>query len=186
MTRSTVLEVLLQSGRCGEVLINPQLFLDNAVAAINDVLNALMIDGIKYEKIGAKEYEMRLFEDYDFHIPDHTFEITRKDKTIYSHLLPLDSGVEYAFARDCEEREDIEFYFKLPNWFKIKTPIGAYNPDWALIKKNEKTVYFVAETKSAGQELRTSEKQKVKCGRAHFREFPEVSFRQATHVSDLD
>jgi len=186
LTRSTVLEVLLQSGRCGEVLINPQLFLDNAVAAINDVLNALMIDGIKYEKIGAKEYEMRLFEDYDFHISDHTFEITRKDKTIYSHLLPLDSGVEYAFARDCEEREDIEFYFKLPNWFKIKTPIGAYNPDWALIKKNEKTVYFVAETKSAGQELRTSEKQKVKCGRAHFREFPEVSFRQATHVSDLD
>jgi len=94
--------------------------------------------------------------------------------------------VEYAFARDCEERDDIEFYFKLPGKFKINTPIGTYNPDWALIKKNEKTVYFVAETKSAGQELRTSEKRKIKCGTAHFREFKDVAFQQIAGVSDLD
>ncbi len=186
LTRSTVLEILLQSGRIGEVLINPQFFLDHAVATVNDVLNELMIDGIKYEKIGAKEYEMRLFEDYDFHVTDLTFQVTKKDKTIYSNLIPLDSNVEYAFAQDCEGRDDIEFYFKLPNWFKIKTPIGTYNPDWALIKKNEKTIYFVAETKSTGQELRLSEKQKIKCGKAHFREFPEVTFKQIAGVSDLD
>ena len=186
LTRSTVLEILLQSGRAGEIIINPQLFLDNAVAAINEVLSELMIDGIKYEKIGAKEYEMRLFEDYDIHINDLTFKVTKQDKTIYSNLLPLDSNVEYAFARDCEERDDIEFYFKLPGKFKINTPIGTYNPDWALIKKNEKTVYFVAETKSAGQELRTSEKRKIKCGTAHFREFKDVAFQQIAGVSDLD
>jgi len=186
LTRSTVLEILLQSGRTGEIMINPQLFLDNAVTAINEVLNDLMIDGIKYEKIGAKEYEMRLFEEYDIHVNDLTFKVTKKDKTIYSNLLPLDSNVEYDFARECEERDDIEFYFKLPGWFKINTPIGTYNPDWALIKKNEKTVYFVAETKSAGQELRTSEKQKIKCGKAHFKEFKEVSFKQVACVNDLD
>jgi type III restriction enzyme len=186
LTRFTVLAILLQSGRIGEIIINPQLFLDNAIAAINEVLTELMIDGIKYEKIGAKEYEMRLFEDYDIHVNDLTFKITKKDKTIYSNLLPLDSNVEYAFARDCEERDDIEFYFKLPHWFKINTPIGTYNPDWALIKKNEKTIYFVAETKSAGQELRVTEKQKIKCGHAHFREFKEVSFKQVANVSDLD
>jgi len=186
LTRSTVLEILLQSGRTGEIMINPQLFLDNAVAAINEVLNDLMIDGIKYEKIGAKEYEMRLFEEYDIHVNDLTFKVTKKDKTIYSNLLPLDSNVEYDFARECEERDDIEFYFKLPGWFKINTPIGTYNPDWALIKKNEKTVYFVTETKSAGQELRISEKQKIKCGKAHFNEFKEVTFKQVASVSDLD
>lgn len=186
LTRSTVLEILLQSGRTGEIMINPQLFLDNAVAAINEVLNDLMIDGIKYEKIGSKEYEMRLFEDYDIHVNDLTFKVTKKDKTIYSTLVPLDSNVEYAFARDCEDRDDIEFYFKLPGWFKITTPIGTYNPDWAVIKKNERTVYFVAETKSAGQELRTSEKQKIKCGRAHFNEFKEVTFKQVASVSELD
>lgn len=186
LTRSTVLAILLQSGRTGEIMINPQLFLDNAVAAINEVLTELMIDGIKYEKIGAKEYEMRLFEDYDIHVNELTFKVTKKDKTIYSNLVPLDSSVEYAFARDCEERDDIEFYFKLPHWFKINTPIGTYNPDWALIKKNEKTVYFVAETKSAGQELRVSEQQKIKCGHAHFNEFEEVEFKQVASVGDLD
>lgn len=186
LTRSTVLDILLQSGRIGEVIVNPQLFLDNSVLAINEILTDLMIEGIKYEKIGTKEYEMRLFEDYDIHINELTFKVTKKEKTIYSNIMPLDSSVEYAFARDCEMREDIEFYFKLPGNFKIDTPIGTYNPDWALIKKNEKTIYFVAETKSAGQELRKSEKQKIKCGIEHFKEFKEVKFRQATTVSDLD
>lgn len=149
LTRSTILEILLQSGRIREIMINPQLFLDNAVLAINDVLTDLMIDGIKYEKIGSKEYEMLLFKDYDIHINELTFHISKKDKTIYSNYIPLDSNVEYDFAGECENRDDIEFYFKLPSQFKIQTPIGSYNPDWALIKKNEKTVYFVAETKSA-------------------------------------
>jgi type III restriction enzyme len=186
LTRSTILEILLQSGRISDVMINPQLFLDNTVSAINDVLTDLMIDGIKYEKIGVKEYEMRLFEDYEIHINELTFKISKKDKTIYSNLVPLDSNVEYDFARECENRDDIEFYFKLPFWFKIQTPIGKYNPDWALIKKNEKTVYFVAETKSAGQELKTSEKRKIKCGHAHFNEFEDVKYRQVSTVGELD
>jgi len=186
LTRSTVLEILKASGRIGDVLINPQFFLDNAVVAIKEVLNELMIDGIKYEKIGSKEYEMRLFEDYEIHVNALTFKLSDNDKTICDKLIPLDSNVEYDFAKECESREDIEFYFKLPFWFKIKTPIGNYNPDWALIKKNEKTVYFVAETKSAGQELRISEKQKIKCGYAHFNEFEDVKYRQVATVGELD
>jgi len=186
LTRSTILEILKDSGRIGDVLINPQLFLDSVVSAIKDVLYDLMIDGIKYEKMGAKEYELRLFEDYDVHINDLTFKISKQNKTVYSNLVPLDSNVEYAFARECESRDDIEFYFKLPFWFKIKTPIGNYNPDWALIKKNEKTVYFVAETKSAGQELKASERRKIKCGDAHFREFDDVKYRQVATVGELD
>ena len=186
LTRSTILEILNSSGRLGDMLINPQLFLDNTVAAIKEVLYELMIDGIKYEKIGSREYEMRLFEDYEIHINDLTFDVSKQDKTIYSNLVPLDSEVEYDFARECESRDDIEFYFKLPFWFKIKTPIGDYNPDWALIKKNEKTVYFVAETKSAGQELRISEKRKIKCGHAHFEEFDDVEYMQVTTVNELD
>ena len=186
LTRSTILEILKESSRIADVLINPQLFLDNAVIAIKDVLTDLMIDGIQYEKIGSKEYEMRLFEDYPTHVNDLTFKINKKDKTIYENLVPLDSNVEYGFAKECESRDDIEFYFKLPFWFKIKTPIGDYNPDWALIKKNEKTIYFVAETKSAGQELRISEKQKIKCGHAHFNEFEDVKYRQVATVGELD
>jgi len=186
LTRNTILQILKKSSRLSDVLINPQYFLDGAIHEIKQVLNELMIDGIKYEKIGSKEYEMRLFEEYDVHINDLTFKIGNQDKTIYSKIIPLDSNVEYEFAEECESRDDVAFYFKLPFWFKIKTPIGNYNPDWALIKKNEKTIYFIAETKSAGQELKTSEKQKIKCGHAHFKEFDGVEFKRASTVSDLD
>lgn len=77
------------------------------------------------------------------------------------------------------------FYFKLPFWFKIDTPIGSYNPDWAIVKKGEKRIYFVAEAKSTGQELRGSEKMKVKCGKEHFREFDGVKFEHVNKVVDL-
>ncbi len=100
--------------------------------------------------------------------------------------MPLDSGVENQFARDCESSEDIEFYFKLPFWFKIPTPIGTYNPDWAIVFQGEKKIYFVAETKSSGQELRGSEKLKIECGKAHFRNFDDVNYRRVTSVTDLN
>ncbi|MBC2714403.1 MAG: hypothetical protein HF978_03755 [Desulfobacteraceae bacterium] len=64
--------------------------------------------------------------------------------------------------------------------------LGNYNPDWALIKTNEATIYFVAETKFENQELKISEKRKIKCGKAHFDEFDGVEYRQVSKVSDLD
>ncbi|MBI5416554.1 DEAD/DEAH box helicase family protein [Candidatus Poribacteria bacterium] len=186
LTRTTILEILKESGRINDVFVNPQIFLDNTVTAIKDALFELMINGIKYEKIRGREYEMRLFEEYEIHVNELTFNVSKENKTIYNALVPLDSNVEYDFAKECENRDDIEFYFKLPFWFKIKTPIGDYNPDWALIKKNEKTIYFVAETKSEGQELKISEQRKIKCGQAHFNEFEGVEYRRVAKVSDLD
>jgi len=187
LTRDTILQVLKKSGRISEVLINPQMFMDNTTSAIKSVLYDLMIDGIKYESIGSKMYEMTLFDDEDFEIylDYFTHSVTDPNKTIYENFIPLDSGVENQFAKDCETSENIEFYFKLPNWFKIPTPIGNYNPDWALVFKSEKKIYFVAETKSEGQELLKSEKQKIKCGKEHFKEFTEVVYKQVSSVKDL-
>ncbi len=199
LTRSTILEILKNSKRLKELLLNPQLFMDNAVSIIKDELHQLMIDGIKYEKIGNKIYEMTLFDDSDFEIYldnfTHTVGITQdteedkqqaREKTIYENYIPLDSGVENQFAKDCESSEQIEFYFKLPYWFKINTPIGTYNPDWAIVKKGEKKIYFVAETKSAGQELRGSEKLKIECGTAHFKNFDDVVYKRVSSVSELN
>ncbi|RZB34505.1 MAG: hypothetical protein SRB1_00273 [Desulfobacteraceae bacterium Eth-SRB1] len=83
-------------------------------------------------------------------------------------------------------QRNIKCFIKLPGWFQIPTPIGSYNPDWAILKRNEKTVYFVAETKSENQELKDSEKRKIKCGKAYFDEFEGVEYRQVVKVSDLD
>jgi type III restriction enzyme len=188
LTRTTILEVLKKSGRINELLLNPQLFMDNAGGAIKSVLNELMIDGIKYEKIGSKVYEMTLFEanELEIYLDQFTHIVTAPDKTIYENYIPLDSKVESDFAKDCESSENIEFYFKLPFWFKIDTPIGSYNPDWALVFKGEKKIYFVAETKGEGQELRGSEKMKIKCGTEHFKKFEDVVYKRVSKVSELN
>jgi type III restriction enzyme len=178
LTRSTVLKILKQSGRMDDILVNPQLFLDKSVATVKTVLYEMMIDGIKYEKIGSKDYEMLLFEENEIetYLDSLTFGVSKNDKTIYDKYMPLDSDVEAGFAKECETREDIEFYFKLPFWFHIDTPIGKYNPDWALVFKNEKKIYFVAETKSSKElsKLRNEERLKIKCGTAHFDQFEDV------------
>lgn len=187
LTRDTILQILKKSGRMRELLINPQVFMDNAANVIKNVLYDLMVDGIKYERIGGITYEMTLFDDADFevYLDRFTHIVNNPAKTIFENYMPLDSGVESQFAKDCETSENIEFYFKLPGWFKIPTPIGNYNPDWAVVFKDEKKVYFVAETKSEGQELLKSEKHKIKCGNKHFNEFPEVIYRQVSSVTEL-
>lgn len=146
-----------------------------------------MIDGIKYERIGSKIYELTLFQgnELEIYLDQFTYTVKDADKTIYENYIPLDSGIENQFAKDCESSENIEFYFKLPNWFKISTPIGPYNPDWAIVFKNERKIYFIAETKGEEQELRKSEELKVKCGKAHFKKFDNVVYKKVTTVRDL-
>lgn len=187
LTRHTILEILKKSGKIGEALLNPQLFMDNSVNSIKSELYRLMVEGIKYEKIGDKVYEMTLFDDkgFEIYLDDFTHHVKKPEKTVYENYITLESSVENQFARDCESSENIEFFFKLPNWFRINTPIGRYNPDWAIVFKGEKKIYFVAETKSAGQELRDSEKLKIKCGAEHFKKFEDVVYKRVSSVSEL-
>ena len=152
LTRSTIMKILEKSGRLSDLAVNPQLFMDSVVVQIQRILQDVMIDGIEYHKIGDSAYEMRLFEDSELEIykNDLTFEVSNADKTIYEKYVPLDSSVESEFAKACESDDQIRFYFKLPDWFKIPTPIGNYNPDWAIVFEDDKRVYFVAETKETG------------------------------------
>jgi len=188
LTRKTIFAILKKSGRMKEILINPQLFMDNAIAAIRSTLYSLMTDGIKYEIIEGKEYELTLFDDHDMEIyPDSfTYNISNPDKTIYENCLSLDSAVENLYAKDCESSENVDFWLKLPSWFKIDTPVGTYNPDWAIVYKGREKVYFVTETKSAGQELRDSEKMKIHCGKEHFKKISGVQYRQTSELAELN
>lgn len=193
LTRSTIEEILSKSGRIEDIIINPQLFLDLATTAIKRTLYDLMIDGIKYQKIGGLEYEMALFEaqELEVYLNDFSFKVSDPSKTIYEEFVPLDSGVESKFAQDCETSEQIKFYFKLPNWFKIPTPIGNYNPDWALVFEDDKKIYFVAETKDTGtpqvdrRKLKLDEQMKIKCGEAHFNEFDDLEYKVVNKVGQL-
>lgn len=193
LTRSTIMHILVKSERLDDLAVNPQFFMDQVVDKIKRVLQELMIEGIEYYKIGDSAYEMRLFEEQELEIylNDFTFKVSDSDKTIYDEYVPLDSSVENTFARDCETSDQVKFYFKLPDWFKIPTPIGSYNPDWAVVFEDNKRVYFVAETKDTGtsvvdlDKLHPSERLKIHCGEEHFKQFESLKYRVINKVSEL-
>ncbi len=209
LTRQTVFEILSQSGRIGEIGNNPQRFIDLVSEKIQMALHGLMIEGIEYFRMPERDdavYRQSLarwqeLEQYgaEFFKNQYTFEINqedgiKKEKTIFADYIPLDSGTENQFARDCESHENVKFYFKLPEWFKIPTPIGNYNPDWALVMENQEKVYFIAETKNTGKgiqegvdmdKLHESEQQKIQCAKRCFEVFDGVSYRVVEKVAEL-
>lgn len=178
LTRGTIVEILVGSGRLHDVKVNPQQFMDGATRAIRRALDELMVDGIKYERIAGAEYEMLLFEEKE--VDGYVSRMLEVKKSIYD-TIEYDSGTEEQFAKDLDSRQDIKLFIKLPSWFMVETPIGTYNPDWAIVKQpdgEEENLYLVKETKSDldPTKRRPDENAKIKCGEAHFEMLPEVSF----------
>ncbi len=176
VTRPTIFHILKRSGRHAELLINPQMFLDNVVGAIRRTLNHLQVAGIKYEQIAGDDYEMQLFaEDEVEQYKSNLYPVQNPERTLYNYV-PVDSDTEKSFAASCDTAEKVQFYFKLPRGFLIPTPLGKYRPDWAIVLKGDQQIYFVVETKgTAGQAapidqqtLRGKETLKIACGTQHF------------------
>jgi type III restriction enzyme len=181
LTRKTIFNILKTANKIPDILVNPQQVIDEARRAINIVMPSLMVDGIKYEKIEGGRWEMKRFENEELETYlDGLVEVKNQDKTLYDHVL-VDSDVERSFAKELENREDVKFYFKLPSWFKIDTPLGGYNPDWAVVFEGDKRIYFVAETKGTDDFydpcLSESERQKILCGRKHFEVFKNIVYK---------
>ncbi len=180
LTRGTIVEILTRCGRLGDVKVNPQQFMDGATKAIRKALDDLMVDGIKYEPVTGPdgEYEMLLFEEKE--IDGYEDRMLEVKKSIYD-AIEYDSGPEERFAKDLETLDDIKLFVKLPSWFKVETPIGTYNPDWAIVKQpgTEEKLYLVSETKSDldPDKRRKEENVKIKCGEAHFGSLPDVEFK---------
>lgn len=184
LTRATIVRILRESGRLTDFLVNPQRFMDSAAAILNRELHKLMIDGIKYEKLADDEWNMRLFEERE--IISYLNNRLEVQHSIYDAVV-YDSEIEREFAEKLDQREDIKLFVKLPAWFEIETPIGKYNPDWAILKHDDAVLYLVRETKGTRnfEKLRTSEAEKVRCGRKHFDALG-VNFDVVTSVAELD
>ena len=189
VSRSTIYQILKQSERIADLEVNPQMFLDMVVNTLRQVLTNLLVEGVKYSKINDAQYEMTLFQfdEIETYL-SNLFEVTKKDKTLYNYI-PIDSSIEGSFAKDCENDENIKFFFKLPRGFKIPTPIGNYVPDWAVVFENDKRIYFVAETKGTLNRglLREIEARKIECGSKCFALFkPQgVEYKLAVTTKDL-
>lgn len=175
LTRSTLAEILVRSGRLHEAMLNPQAFMEQALESIQETLRELMISGIKYEKIDGEFYEMLLFEETE--LESYLDRLVQVNNSIFEYV-EYDSDIERRFAEELDTREDIKLFVKLPRWFVVKTPIGTYNPDWAIVKEEDRKLYLVCETKGTVQQslLRTSEDHKIDCGYAHFKELDDVTF----------
>jgi type III restriction enzyme len=201
LAKSTVAQILLESTRLADAVNNPQAFVDHAAELINAVKREFLVygdgsdeSGVKYLKLDEAFYEMRRFESDDLMeiFASNVQEVKKHEKTLFSHIvIDSNSGPERLFAQSCEDNDDVLFYIKLPKWFKIDTPVGTYNPDWALAYKNDQLLYFVAETKNTGGGhvdiglLRPIEDLRIECGRRHFKNFEEVRFKVVSSLTGL-
>ena len=173
LTRHTLSEILKRSGRLGEFRINPQAFMAAVAKEISRALHDLMLEGIRYDKVAGQFWEMsrieREAEKGIVRYLSNLYEVKNREKSLFD-AIEYDSEVERRFAFDLDNNKNVKLFVKLPDWFKVDTPIGPYNPDWAFVTEREEKLYFVRETKSTldSQERRTKENQKITCGRKHF------------------
>ncbi len=192
LTRRSIHRILVESARLDAFQRNPQQFIELAAEVINRAKRMALVDGIKYQRIGAEEYyAQELFETEE--LTGYLKSMIDADKSVHEKVI-YQSDTERSFAEQMEKNEDIKVYAKLPAWFRIPTPLGAYNPDWAVLveKDGSERLYFVVETKSSlfTDDLRDKEKAKFKCGEAHFAELAKhnslaAQLLKATKLDDV-
>lgn len=191
LTRRTLLEIFRRSRNKRAAMENPQEFVTVATRIIRSKLSDQLVESIQYEKINAwyemtqLDEEIESWQEYLIPAPHSVY-----DKVIY------DSEIEREFVEGLEMRDDVKLYLKLPRWFTIPTPIGNYNPDWAIAMEerdeygqstNKPLLYLVRETKGTLNihELRPDERRKVQCGEQHFIQALGVDYKLVTGASDL-
>ena len=195
LTRKSIVNILTNSKTLDSFKKNPQSYLEQAANIIKGSMKAFIVDGIKYEKIGDVEYySQELFKNSEIfgYLKDEMSKqgnMVETGKTPYSSII-IDSEVEREFAEGLEKNGNVKVYTKLPDWFKIPTPLGYYNPDWAILVKeeNEKAekLYFVIETKGSTDKdkRRDVENLKIDCGKKHF-EALQVDYADCVNINDF-
>ena len=171
LTRRTIHRILIGSRRLDDFKRNPQEFIDLAAEAVNRCKRLAIVDGIKYQRLGdAQYYAQELFEQEE--LTGYLKNLLDARKSVYEQVV-YDSDTEAAFADQLEKNTAIKVYAKLPGWFTVPTPLGGYNPDWAVLVEEEgqERLYFVVETKGTmlfADALRPTEQAKIDCAREHF------------------
>jgi type III restriction enzyme len=176
LSRRSAVEILMQSGRTQDFLNNPQRMTEIFIEAVRAVQGKMEIDGIRYQRLDGEEYYLQEIFDSDELVAFLDKNAVAVERSIYDHVIYDSSTVERPFAVALDDDPDVRMFFKIPDKFKIETPIGTYNPDWAvyLDRDGVEKLYFVLETKGVSgfigmENLHTSERQKIHCGAEHFR-----------------
>ena len=192
LTRRSLVRILTESDRLDDFKKNPQQYIDLVADSVNRAKRMALVDGIKYQRIGDEAYyAQELFNQEE--LTGYLKNMLPATKAVYEYVVYDSGGVEKGFAEDLEKNDSVKVYAKLPGWFRVPTPLGTYNPDWAVLVEVDgaEKLYFVVETKSSlfDEDLRDKESAKIKCGIAHFEalsvgENP-ASYIVARNIDDL-
>jgi type III restriction enzyme len=173
LTRKNIVDILIKSEKLESFKNNPQKFIDICVNIIKKTMSLFIVNGIKYQKLGDEfYYSQELFEENELYgyLTKNMYQ-NKENKSPYDYTI-YDSDIEKNFAKSFNENENVKLFTKLPNWFKINTPLGNYNPDWAVLIEEdyEEKLYFVVESKGSlfDEDLRYTESAKIYCGKEHF------------------
>ena len=174
-SRNDIAKILSKSDVISELRKNPEKFLLEVSKRLNIAMNEYLMEEecIKYIKLGDDKcyVQENIFQETLEIFNDYIVE-SIGNKSIYSKF-EYDSIIEQEFAKNLEKDENVVLYTKLPKEFKIDTPIGNYNPDWAIVYKTlseEIKIYFIIETKGTLDKFkrRGSENYKIECAKKHF------------------
>ena len=172
LTRKAIIAILtgIQPAVFNQFRENPEEFIIKASSLINDQKATAIIQHITYHVLDDC-YDTDVFTEPTLKGRLGT-NAMKADKHLYDHIL-YDSTNERDFAKDLDVDSHVAVYVKLPDGFYISTPVGRYNPDWAIAfyEGKVKHIYFVAETKGSmrSMQLRDIEKAKIHCAREHFK-----------------
>ncbi len=172
LTRKAIIEILrgIQPSVFNQFRDNPEEFILKAASLINDQKATAIIEHITYDILDER-YDTDVFTDPTIKGRLGVNAMKAK-KHLYDHVV-YDSDRERAFAADLDASREVAVYVKLPDGFYISTPVGHYNPDWAIAfyEGGVKHIYFVAETKGSmnSMQLRLIEESKIHCAREHFK-----------------
>ncbi|HBJ06200.1 MAG TPA: restriction endonuclease subunit R, partial [Erysipelotrichaceae bacterium] len=172
LTRKAIIRILqgIQPETFNQFKDNPEEFIIKAAALINDEKATAIIEHITYDVMDEK-YGTEVFTDPTIK-GRLGVNAMKANKHLYDHVV-YDSTNEMAFASELDTNKDVAVYVKLPKGFYISTPVGHYNPDWAIAfyEGRVKHIYFVAETKGSmnSMQLRLIEESKIHCAREHFK-----------------
>lgn len=174
LSRATVVRILKGINGLEQVKVNPSVFIDKVEAAINQALYNEVAKGIVYTPKGGERWSAELFKSAHQEETVARSEFVVPVSKSLTEQVVCDYNVEVAFAQFLEQQLDIPLFLKLPHWFKIETPLGNYNPDWAFVRRRTDGhyIYLVRETKGTNiiENLQwETEGWKIKFGEAHFR-----------------
>lgn len=188
VSRTTIQRVIKESGRFGEAEKNPAQFASQVAKSLYGALAETLKDhdGIRYSPDGER-YSMEFFLNESHYYERNLVDVK---KSIYDRI-PFDSGIERDFAIALDARDDVELFVKLPDWYKIKTPVGGYNPDWAIVRNSgngDYELFLVRETKGSSNIddlFREAEAWKVTFGKKHY-ESIDVDYKVIKTADQLD